>query len=102
MLKIQTEWDPNWDDDWRAALTRLENEVEDEHPLNAEQSVELYRFGFSAARRLPMPVWSDVESELYQDYMNGEPEPGETQTQEMSWDESRELAQRGWEAGMIP
>lgn len=103
MPNSSTQWEPSWDDDWRAAQRQLEEEIEEEHPHNPDQAVEMYRFGFTAAHRVPLPVWSDIESELYGDYMAGAPEPGSTETEEeqreMTWEQSRDWAERGWGAG---
>lgn len=97
MQKPKVEWDPSWDDDWKAAQEKLEQEIEDEHPLDPEQAVELYRYGFVEARRHPTREWSDVESKLYQDYMGGAPEPGEWQGEETGWEQARVWAHHGWE-----
>jgi len=98
MARPKVEWDPSWDDDWQMAQHKLEQEIEQEHPYERKEAVEMYRYGFSAARRQPLHDWSDVESDLYQDYMSGAPEPGEPVEQEKSWEEVREWAHRGWEA----
>ena len=95
MTKPRVEWDPSWDDGWQSVQTKLEQEIEDEHPLDPREAVELYRFGFGEARRHPLHDWSDVEVELYQDYMSGAPEPGEAQ-EDVGWEQAREWAYRGW------
>ena len=97
MLTHTDEWDPSWDEDWQAVLSRLEEEVEEEHPPSPEEAVEYYRYGFIAARKHPLHEWPDVESELYQDYMSGAPGPGEEESQEEDWERAREWARRGWE-----
>jgi len=97
MLTHTDEWDPSWDEDWQAVLSRLEEEVEEEHPPSPEEAVEYYRYGFIAARRHPLHEWPDVESELYQDYMSGAPGPGEEEGKEEDWERAREWARRGWE-----
>lgn len=101
MVRPKVEWDPTWDDDWQAAQGGLEEEMEEEHPRNPEQAVQLYRYGFGAARREPVLLWSSVESDLYQDYMSGSPEPGpeEADEDELGWELARSWVQRGWEAG---
>ena len=101
MVRPKVEWDPSWDDDWQALQDKLEHEIEEEHPHNPDEAVELYRYGFSAAQKHPMHDWTDVESELYQDYMGGAPEPGEQQEEEMDWERVSEWARRGWEAARI-
>lgn len=99
MNELKLEWDPSWDDDWQAALRTIEEEMEEEHPLSPEQAVELYQYGFSAARKHPLREWPEVESELYQDYMSGAPEPGEFEDEE--WETSRDWARRGWESSKL-
>lgn len=100
MATPNVEWDPSWDTDWQAAQAKLEQEVEEEHPLNPKEAVEFYRYGFSVARKHPMHEWSDIESELYQDYMSGAPEPGEPEgeEEELGWEQARQWAYRGWRA----
>lgn len=99
MKRPDIEWDPSWDIDWTDVRTELEDELEDEHPLNPEQAVELYRYGYSAARKAPSDTWSDVEADLYEDYMTGAPEPGPPHREGINWDDMRDWARRGWEAG---
>lgn len=99
MAKPEFEWEPSWNDDWLAVQDELEDMVEKEEPLNPEEAVEMYRYGFSMARRHPRRDWSDVESDLYQDYMSGAPEPRREDLEQTGWDRSREWAQRGWQAG---
>ncbi|MHB0911992.1 MAG: hypothetical protein ACYC2Y_00925 [Armatimonadota bacterium] len=94
MARPKMEWDPSWDDDWAQALGPLEDELADEHPKNPRQAVEMYRYGYAAGKQQPPREWSDVESNLYQDYMSGAPEPGQ-----MEWDEASDYAERGFEAG---
>lgn len=101
MHESNIEWNPSWDDDWMIAQRQLNDELEEEHPRNPEQAVELYRYGFVAAHRQPPPDWSNVESELYQDYMSGSPEPGPAQTEDLDWEQSRSWAQRGYEASRL-
>jgi hypothetical protein len=99
MARPKIEWDATWDDDWQTVKVRLEDELEEEHPRNPEQAVQLYRYGFGTARREPVLMWSDVESNLYEDYMGGAPEPGmERAPDDLEWEQVREWAQRGWEA----
>lgn len=95
MTRPKIEWDPSWDDGWQSVQGKLEQEVEDEHPLNPREAVEFYRFGFGAARKHPLHDWSDVETELYQDYMSGAPEPGEAQA-DLDWEQARSWIYRGW------
>ena len=97
MARPKVEWDPSWDDDWQAVQGNLEEEIEEEHPHTPAEAVKLYRYGFGAARRHPTHEWSDVEAELYQDYMGGAPEPGEPEPEE-EWEEVRGWARRGWQA----
>ena len=101
MRKPGVEWDPSWDEDWMAEQGKLEEEVEDEHPRKPEEAVELYRYGFSVAKAHPGREWSDVESELYQDYMTGAPEPGQEgiPLPEEDWESRSGWARSGWEAG---
>lgn len=99
MARPKVEWDPSWDEDWESEMGKLEEEMEDEHPRSPEEAVKLYRYGYSAARRHPMHEWSDVESELYQDYMTGAPEPGEPGSTNMAWEQATDWVQRGWRAG---
>lgn len=99
MIRPTVEWDQSWDDDWQSAKVRLEDELEEEHPRNPEQALQLYRYGFGAAMREPVRMWSDVESTLYEDYMAGAPEPGSDQDlSEIEWEQARTWAHRGWEA----
>ena len=100
MTRPKAEWDPSWDDDWQSAQGKLEQEIEDEHPLDPRAAVEFYRYGFGGARKHPLHDWSDVEVELYQDYMSGAPEPGEAQ-EEMDWEQARQWAYRGWQEAHI-
>jgi len=97
MLTHNHEWDPSWDKDWQAALGKLEEGIEEEHPLNPAEAVEYYRYGFIAARKHPLHEWPEVESEFYQDYMTGAPESGEQEGEEEDWERAREWARRGWE-----
>lgn len=98
MIRPKVEWDPTWDDDWQAAETQLADELEEEHPRNPEQAVQLYRYGFGAAQKEPATLWSAVESDLYEDYMSGAPEPGYEGMEDLDWEQARAWAQRGWEA----
>lgn len=98
MRRLKVEWDPSWDEDWLSAQRRLEDEIEEQRPRSPREAVEFYRYGFSIARRHPLHEWADVESNLYQDYMSGAPEPGEAETEETNWEDARAWAYRGWEA----
>jgi len=99
MEKPRFDWDPSWDDDWSNLTLQLKDEIDECNPPDPTQAIELYRFGFTAARRHPLPVWSDVESQLYQDYMSGSPDSDLGDNREMSWEQSRDWAHRGFEAG---
>lgn len=99
MVKPKVEWDPSWDDDWQSAQAKLEEEIEDEHPHDPEEAVRLYRHGYAEARRHPLHDWSDVEADLYQDYMGGAPEPGENVEEQEAWEQARVWSHRGWQAG---
>ena len=98
MDRPKAEWDPSWDEDWQAVLGNLEEEIEDEHPRAPAEAVQYDQYGFSAAYRHPSREWSDVQSEVYQDYMTGAPEPGEPASTNMDWQEASEWAQRGYQA----
>lgn len=100
MAKTTVKWNPTWEEDWQAAQAELEAKIEEEHPPDPEEAIEYYRYGFVAARRHPLHDWSDVENNLYQDYMTGvmETEPGEEQT---GWELARAWTHRGWEAARI-
>jgi hypothetical protein len=95
-VRPRVEWDPSWDDDWQSAQAKLEEEIEEDRPRNPKDAVDLYRYGFAVARRHPSREWSDVESELYQDYETGMSEPGALSGD--TWTERRSWAERGWEA----
>ena len=101
MVRPKVEWDPSWDDDWQSLQGELKDEVEDEHPRDPEEAVNLYRFGFSIARKHPIHDWSYIEGEMYQDYMSGAPEPGEEKGEENEWEAARSWIRRGWEAARI-
>jgi len=99
MARPKIEWDPSWDDDWQAVQGKLEDEIEQEHPKSPREAVQLYRHGFSAALLHPLHEWREIESELYQDYMAGAPEPGEeAEEEEAGWEQARGWAYRGWQA----
>ena len=101
MAKPKVEWDPSWDDDWQAAQAKLEEEIETEHPRPPKEAVSFYRYGFGAALRHPTHEWSDVEADMYQDYMGGAPEPGESE-EDVDWEEAGLWARRGWLAARCP
>lgn len=101
MDRPKAEWDPSWDDDWQAAQGKLEEEIEDERPHPPGEAVSYYRYGFTEARRQSSLEWSDVEAEMYQDYMVGAPEPGEPANTGMGWEEASDWARRGWQAARI-
>jgi len=98
MTKPKVEWDASWDDDWQTFLGKLEDEIESEHPREPREAVRFYRMGFSAGRRHPTHDWADVETDMYQDYMGGAPEPGETEP-DVEWEEASVWAHQGWLAG---
>jgi hypothetical protein len=98
MTRPKAEWDPSWDDDWQAAQDQLGGQIEEQRPHPPAEAVQYYRHGFIAAMRHPAHDWSDVESELYQDYMAGAPEPNEPGSTNMSWEEASDWVQRGWQA----
>lgn len=97
----KAEWDPSWDDDWQTARETLDEQIEEEHPHTAEDAVQYYRYGFIEAKRHPSHEWTDVESEMYQDYMTGAPEPSAVASTGMPWDEASDWVQRGWQAARM-
>ena len=101
MAKPKVEWDASWDDDWQSVQGKLEEEIETEHPRTAEEAVRFYKYGFSAARRHPTHEWSEIEEDMYQDYMSGAPEPGEVEP-EVEWERVSDWAHQGWLAGKLP
>lgn len=98
MVRPKVEWDPSWDDDWQSVQGALETEIEEQQPPDRERALDLYRYGFSVARRRPTHTWSDVESDLYQDYMSVPLEEREEEGEEPGWEHARAWAHRGWEA----
>lgn len=99
MARPKAEWDPSWDDDWQAVQGELKDQIQEARPHPPGEAVNLYRYGFGRALQQPSREWSDVESEMYQDYMGGAPEPtGEPASTNMDWEEATDWARRGWHA----
>lgn len=93
------EWNLSWDDDWQSAKNNLEDELAEEHPPNPEKAIEYYRYGFSIGHKHPLLEWSDVESDIYQDYMTGAQESLTEESDESDWEHARVWTHLGWKAG---
>ena len=98
MAGLRAEWDPSWDDDWQAAQNQLTGPIEEERPHPPAEALQYYRHGFSEGMGHPDYEWSDVQSDIYQDYMAGAPAPNEPGGPNLSWEEVSEWVQRGWQA----
>ena len=98
MDRSRTEWDPSWDDDWRAAQPDLEDQIREDHPPDPRAAVQYYRYGFIAGKRHPEHELPANEEELYQDFMTGVGEPNT----EAGAEDTREWFHRGWDAAREP
>jgi hypothetical protein len=94
MARYRAEWDPAWDDDCQPVEGEPEPMGSDEHLTDMQSALQYYRYGY----RHPMNEWSNVEADLYQEYMSGLQEQPPNEDEQASWDKIREWAHRGWES----
>ena len=71
MEKPETEEIPSWDESWQTYQESLQPEIEEEKPVRCEEAVYHRLCRMHARRRHPHVEWSDVEKNVYEDYMTG-------------------------------
>lgn len=83
-----------FDEDLEKAERELQLQLELDQVPNPEKIIHYYRHGFATARCHPGASWSEVEAEVYQDYMSGLT----NEDTQIPWEEAREWARAGWRA----
>jgi hypothetical protein len=76
MAKPKAEWDPSWDDDWQNEKMTLAEGIVCKRPRTPAETVEKYRSGCTPSKYHPREQ-SDVEAQMYAEYMSQEPEEDE-------------------------
>ncbi len=62
---------------WQSSQEVIETDIEERHQLKPEQAVELFLYGPGPLPKNPAAEQSDIEAEMYENYMGGAPQPGE-------------------------
>ncbi|MFA6666027.1 MAG: hypothetical protein WCT06_05610, partial [Armatimonadota bacterium] len=73
MAKPKAEWDPSWDDDWQNERLTVAEEMVCKNPRTPAETVEVYRSGCMPPKYHPREQ-SDIEAQMYSEYMSQEPE----------------------------
>jgi len=76
MTQPRTEWDATWDDDWPTSKNSDPHFLNDEQAVSPLDAVNIILYGHPKPENGEL-IRSDVEADVYQDYMTGSPEPGD-------------------------